>query len=283
MDKAKAERAAKEQAQRWGLHEVTHFTETHRAHLFRASTDTGPVALKLYKHIGWSGEGAAIPFLKNLREGVGVRILRKDTLRAAMLLEWLEGPTLQAVANAGQSALADEKLAAVAHGVATSRFPLGFALPNVMRRMHRRLGATLAAAKDENTASILQRAFEVSSTLCRTAPKLGVIHGDLSLENVILTAKGPRLIDPKALRADPAIEFAKTLSAPAGGMTADALCDNITERSQRLCEAVDASPDRLIKWAIVELAKGLPTAPPSSERDHNRIAQVDALLALVGA
>ncbi|WP_341366859.1 aminoglycoside phosphotransferase family protein [Yoonia sp. BS5-3] len=89
--------------------------------------------------------------------------------------------------------------------------------------------------------------------LRRSNPAEQVIHGDLNWGNVIQTDKGPRLIDPKGLRGDPAYEFAKALLKPYCDLCTSDFLDRTQARAAQLAPFVGATPRRVIQWATITL------------------------------
>lgn len=232
---------------------IAQIAETPPAFVYKVDAPQGRAALKLYKHIGWSGEGASLPFLRDLNPGVGVRVFRSDALRAAMLLEWLDGPTLGELRENDQEQLAITHIAAVAKGVHSTRFRKPFIYPRLGTKLARDFRKRNPLAGDEGAERLITRAADLLDHLIATTNHEHIIHGDLGFENVILTKDGPRLIDPKALRVDPAAEFAKFLVSPLSGVSPAEFIDRTKDRSEQLCASVAATPQRLIQWAAVVL------------------------------
>lgn len=61
--------------------------DTPHARVFRVDGPNGPAALKRYKKFGASGEGSALPFLRDLTPNVGPAIYRVSPSRTSVLME----------------------------------------------------------------------------------------------------------------------------------------------------------------------------------------------------
>ena len=105
-----------------------------------------------------------------------------------------------------------------------------------------------------------------------------MIHGDLHLHNVIVTNNGPRLIDPKGLRADPALEFAKALIPPISDGLSDEQSAQMDRHATIMAQAIGATPQRLIQWTAIELAMSTFRMRRGAPFRSERIPLLDALL-----
>ena len=249
-------------AAKWQVTLEQRLVETSRAVIYKAQGPVGPVALKLYKQVGSGGEGAAIQFLRNLAPDVGVKVLRVNLLRTAVMLEWLEGPSLDALAGDADDTQAVTHLAHVAGRVAQTDFNYPFLYRKITTKFQADFQNSQAAATDPD----LTRAAHLMQNLVETTTQDRVIHGDLRFENVILTKDGPRLIDPKGYVADPAFEFCKALTpAPAASTPADyAAC--IMRRAPVYAGAIGTDPKRVIGWGAVVLAQRMFSGAKRAER-----------------
>ena len=246
--------AAQVMAARWDLTLQDRLIETGRSVVYKATGPTGQVVLKLYKKIGSSGEGAAIPFLRNLEPGIGVKLHRVSTFRTAVLMEWLEGPTLDKLIVGDDDTQATAHLAHVAGGVMRSEIKYPSLYRRIAPRIHkdfkRCLANDAAGAPDSN----LSRAAALLDDLMKSTRQERVMHGDLRFENVILTPDGPRLIDPKGFVADPAFEFSRSLAPSSLETSVQDFHACIQRRASVMAPAIDATPLRLIQWGAVVAA-----------------------------
>ncbi len=246
--------AANKIALRWGLTLNDRVAETRRAYVFKADGPDGLAAFKLYKRLGSAGEGAAVRFLRNLGPEVGVEIHRSSAWQAAVLMEWLEGPTLDELVAEGQDARAISLLAEAAHAVSTTNFRFRFIYRRIVPGLKKDFKTHLSEQNSSPYEDAFQRAAVLLDHLAQTTTKERVIHGDLGFSNVILSPKGPRVIDPKGLRVDPAFELAKALVAPYNNLTISDFIKRINSRGPVFAEALDTTQLRLIQWAAVIIA-----------------------------
>ncbi|MDP5361638.1 MAG: phosphotransferase [Paracoccaceae bacterium] len=240
---------------RWSLTDIRKVTETKRAVVYKALGPNGPVALKLYNQIGASGEGAAISFLRQLKPDFGVQVLRVNHMRTAVLMEWLEGPGLDTLVRTNNELEAVRHLATVAKAVAQTEFIRQFVYQRLAPKLQQDFKQKIAKDDAASPDRIIKRAALILDELVQTTAQERVVHGDLGFSNVIVTKDGPRLIDPKGLRADPAHEFGKAMIQAYGSVSIDEYIRKIKSRSEIMSGAIDGSPQRLIRWGAVVLAR----------------------------
>ncbi len=253
--KAKYDGKARSIASRWSFKVLDHIAETPRAHIFKVDSHDGLAALKLYKEIGASGEGSGLSFLRNLAPNVGAKIHRVNLLRTAVLMEWLEGPTLRQLAADGQETRALEMLGGVAQTISQTEFRHPFLYGRILPRLRQRL-RTSATRQDRQIAdATVQRTLAVLDHLEKTTAHEKVMHGDLLFDNIILTADGPRVIDPKGWRGDPPIECAKCLIRPYKNVALSDFEKTVHNRASILADAINAERQRLVQWAAMMFAQ----------------------------
>ena len=246
--------AADKIASLWNLRIRECVGETVRARIYKVDGPQGLSALKIYKHIGFSGEGAAIPFLRNLHPDFGVRIYRTSTWRAAVLMEWLEGPTLAELVEKGERDLAIRNLSQAGANVQNTTFKLPFRYPKRGPKYRAVLTKAIKTLPPAQTPDALHRTRALLDYLILSTPEQKVIHGDLLFGNVILTEQGPKLIDPKGARNDPASEFAKALTPRDKTNVSGNLGNRLQSEATVMAEAIDVAPGRLIQWVAVSIA-----------------------------
>jgi streptomycin 6-kinase len=222
--------------------------------VFKVDSPDGPAALKLYKEVGSSGEGVAVHFLRNLAPNVGVKVFRSNTMRTAILMEWLEGPTLEQLVDQGEEARATKLLGEVADAVSQTNFKLSIIYRRVAPGLKRDFAKCFDQSDPVQQPRELQRSITLLDHLMQTTPQEQVIHGDLGFGNVILTDNGPRLFDPKGFRADPAFELAKALVMPYDILPLAEFIKRVESRATVLATAIDTTPLRLIQWAAIIIA-----------------------------
>ncbi|MEL6683082.1 MAG: aminoglycoside phosphotransferase family protein [Pseudomonadota bacterium] len=272
--------AAAKIAKRWRLDIGDRVAETPRAYVYRVERREGPAALKIYKRIGAAGEGAGIQFLRNLDTGIGVEVYRTTALRSAVLMEWLEGEPLDHLAKRGKDKEATLLAGQVAHAIGEARFRYPFLYKRIAPSLVRDLRLCQTKPDGSEPHPDLAHTIALVSHLIVTTPQEQVVHGDLRFSNIFLTAQGPRLIDPKGFRADPAFEFSKTLIDPYAGTSLAAFETRIAQRAPVLANAIQTSPKRIIQWAAVLLAHTVIYGGRKRKTDHPLTPYLATLLSL---
>ncbi|MEJ6397000.1 phosphotransferase [Yoonia sp. 208BN28-4] len=270
--------AAARIAHRWNLTLSDCVADTPRARVFRATGAQGDCALKLYRKVGASGEGAATQFLRALPDGLGVRVYRMNTLRTAVLMEWLDGTPLDVIAQTDM-AQATALLAQVAHDIGKVQFRRQFAYQRVAPLLFADFAKAAKRGVPDDLAAYFNQARSLLVHLIDTSPPERVIHGDLGFQNVMLTPGGPRAFDPKGWRADPAVELALSMIRPFEDLDPDTLSQRIAERGAVFADATGASQQRLIQWAAVSIAQQVLCRSRTDPRDHPLYPVLPSLLA----
>lgn len=247
--------AARIVAARWNLTLHECLAETDRSAVYKGIGPQGQIILKLYKALGSNGEGAAVSFLRNLPPKCGVKIHRVSTFRTAVLFEYLGGPTLVSLIDNGNEAQATVHLAKVAGAVSSTAFKFPFLYRRITPKYQKDFKRSLAKQTAKGPDHDLQRAARTLDHLVQSTTQERVLHGDLHYDNIILTADGPRLIDPKGFVADPSFEFHKTLAPTFQKATVDEFASCIARRAPVLADAIGASPVRVIQWGAVTFAQ----------------------------
>ncbi|WP_411889776.1 aminoglycoside phosphotransferase family protein [Yoonia sp. SDW83-1] len=272
--------AAQIVAARWNLTLQHRVADTKRAIVYKATGSEGPVALKLYKQLGASGEGAANTFLRSLEPNVGVRIHRVSTFRTAVLMEWLEGPSLDEIVADGADKQATAYLAEVAGAVRRTNFKWPIIYTRVVYKLERDLKSLFKRYPDPEKDGDLQRVLALQRRLISSTKTECVIHGDLLYQNVILSPNGPRLIDPKGLRGDPTFEFSRSLAPSVENVAVQDFIACIEHRASVMAASIDASPERVIQWGAVMFSLALFRRERNAERIQHMRPYIRAILDL---
>lgn len=167
--------------------------ETGIAIVWKVDHGGQPAALKIYKDRNMQDEAPGIALMLALNGRGTARIL--DCQPGAMLMEWLDGPTLGDLSRAGKDETAARRLGRVArriHG-ADIRLPL----PSLSTRF----AALFDLHIPPGWPSAVQRNFHCSRETARTLlagqGDLRPLHGDLHHDNIIATARGDIAFDAK--------------------------------------------------------------------------------------
>lgn len=272
---AQHQETIKQIAAKWRLTDLQPVADTPRAFVFKVTGPKGIAALKYYKRWHRAGEGAASHFMRSLKPGIGPIIYRDSLWHTSVLMEWLEGPTLNSLIRGGQDTQAAEIFANTVRGIVGSRF----LVPPMYSRMVPKLTKDLSALDAHPNQDQLRRVRDLTGHLAKTTTRERILHGDLHGDNIILTPNGPRLIDPKGVRADPAFEFSKALLRPMHDPAAPDLIKRAQDRAAIFAPAIDAEPLRLIQWAAMILGhstlRRAMKSPPDALEEQLLLALLD--------
>ena len=197
---------------------LTHFSvenpvplaATPRAKLWRVDAQCGPAVLKIFSARGLKvGDPIGTNLLK-LWDGDGAVHVIKES-EDAILMEWLDGPSLAELIDVGQDDLAAQAVAEVA--MKLQRPPAdGFTL------LENHFGGALSSAEVSDFPEPLQPSFARAKALLEwlvaTTERPRLMHGDLNYDNIIQSDRGWLAIDPKGIVADPCYEFGVVFRNP---------------------------------------------------------------------
>ncbi|WIY25087.1 aminoglycoside phosphotransferase family protein [Parasedimentitalea psychrophila] len=238
---------------RWQLTSPENLSKTPIAQLWRVRQANGTLAvLKVYRQASRGNEAAGAALLNAWSKKGAVRIF-KDS-RSALLMEWLDGPSLGDIARAGDAPRADQLLCDTArclHHHPVSALPDLCALEEVFVPL---LVLGIALDCHPNLRQDMLRATELARQLLAHQPPPVPLHGDLHHDNIILTSSGPQAFDAKGYIGDPAFELANALRHPKGLPALVRNQDRITEVTKRFAEALKVPPLRLAQWAAAKCA-----------------------------
>ncbi len=224
-----------------------------------------PVVLKIafpdddsaFEHLAlqtWQGRGA-------------VRLVRADPRRRALLLDRLEGRTLDSI----DAIEACEVVAGLYRSLHVAGLPQLERLSDRTARWATRLRAL------PRSAPVPHRLVEQAATLAEDlaadpATDGRLVHGDLHYRHVL--ASGPATwlaIDPTPLNGDPHVEPAPMLSNRWDEVVASgAVRDSVRERFFTLVDHAELDEDRARAWVVVRevvVALDLLTAPVTAASD----------------
>lgn len=219
--------------------------------VYKVATSNGPAVPKLYRKLHFSAERAAVPFLKALPDDIALKIFRTSPMRRAILMEWLEGPSLDKLITDGQTAEAETHLAHVMAKLAKVRFKNHLIYRRAREARDPDTFKKAAAALTGKRQALCLQVHEVLDHLLKTTSQETIIHGDLQFQHAILTPDGPRLFDPKGLRADPTAEYRLVLTPDAKGLSVDDFAACVARRATLFADATGVDRQRMLQWATV--------------------------------
>ncbi|MDA7966967.1 aminoglycoside phosphotransferase family protein [Ruegeria sp.] len=237
----------------WGVTPLKQVADTGHAVVWKTATEGGqPRALKLYHRTDRGNEAAGTRLLQAWRDRGAVRV-RAET-ESAVLMDWLDGPSLGDAARGGDPDRALELLAKTARRL---HQPPQRTVPGLTPLIE--VFAPLFSANFSETCPApfrqdIQRAIALAQTLLDTQPTQTALHGDLHPDNVILTATGPVVIDAKGYIGDPAFELANAIRHPKGMPDLVRRADQIDRCLAFYADAMNVSVKRLNQWAVAKCA-----------------------------
>lgn len=262
---------------RWSLSNPRLLVKSKRAAVYKVDSPQGPAAFKLYTEIGYANERAAVAFSNNLSKGVGARILQTDFFRAAILIEWLEGPSLADTYHDGGYADATRRACEVVRKIATTEFRWAFAYRRLMPLLKQRLEAKIKQITVKEDRELLQHALELFEEHFDVRDADKVIHGDLHYANIIVTPQGVRAIDPKGVRAHPLFECRNLFETPHSETTVDAFRDRVLHQVAIVAEELGHDRKDMIQFNTFQIIAGM-FHPKASAEETEVLRQKVAVL-----
>ncbi len=256
----------------------TLLADTPRARLWRVETGTGAAVLKVFSARGLEVGDTIGTGLLRLWNGDGaVRVLGETS--DAILMEWLDGPSLADVTLPGQDNEAARVIADTA--LKLQRLPAdGYTL------LKDHFGGALLSYDNERYPKELQPAFARAQALfgqlLKTTEKPTLMHGDLNYGNVISSHRGWLAIDPKGIIADPCYEFGVVFRNPAGEAERIATPRRIEALGTLLASHTGLAYERILQFGFSHVAMSLAyhfrRASTLSQTDLAIFYSFDALL-----
>lgn len=243
----------KEALKRLALRDPEPLTETAGASLWTVRQADGTRGvLKLHKRADRGNEAAGSALLKAWNDRGAVGILAEDG--PAVVMEWLDGPSLTDVAVNNDPKHAVLMLAEVGQRLHETSLQIAVEMPN----LHEVLAPLLIMHRAEDYPPPLRKNLQTASSLARhllnTATQLRPLHGDLQHSNIIATDAGLRVIDAKGFHGDISYELANAFRH-------HTVLPHLVRDPDWICwcrgvyaEALNVPENRLAQWAAVKCA-----------------------------
>ncbi|MEO1549732.1 MAG: aminoglycoside phosphotransferase family protein [Pseudomonadota bacterium] len=221
--------------------------------MWRVETETGSAVLKVFSERGIKvGDPIGTQLLK-LWDGKGaVRLLgeRSD----AVLMEWLEGPSLADITRPGQ----DEEAAQV---IANTALTLQAPPVKGYIPLKDHFGGVLLSSEIETYPQAVQPVFARAQAffeqLLRTTDTPKLLHGDLNYDNVIKSHRGWLAIDPKGIIADPCYDFGVVFRNPIDEADRIATPRRIEALGKVLASHTGLNCERILQFGFAHVAMSL--------------------------
>jgi streptomycin 6-kinase len=220
------------------------------ANVWKAMRGDAPVALKIYIDGNTQDEWPGVAYIKSCAGLGAVEIY--DYADGAIVMEWLDGPSLGDMARQGHDDEASVHLAATAlqlHTAAKARD-----LPTLQDRMTTLLDFKLQTHWPQATLDSIRAAQHLASKLINNQRDIKPLHGDLHHDNIRKGARGYLAFDAKGLIGDPAYDFANAFLNPINAPTIIADSARMVRMANTFADAVQIQAPRLLDWAIAHCA-----------------------------
>ncbi|MEW2916567.1 aminoglycoside phosphotransferase family protein [Ruegeria sp. ANG10] len=237
----------------WGLTILEPVTNTGLAMLWKVMTPDGALAiLKLYRRPDRGNEAPAAQLLERWKDRGGVEIIAEAG--NAVLMDWLEGPSLGDVARRGDVDRACSALARAARRLHAKPpvDPTGLSVLNAV--FAPLFQCSFSPNCPKHLKNSMTDAIGLARTLLDSQDILIPLHGDLHHDNVIQTLHGLKVIDPKGYVGDPAFELANALRHPKGMPELVRQPEQMVRCIALYSQAMYVQPKRLAQWAATKCA-----------------------------
>lgn len=267
------------QLTQFAVNQAQHVAETPLAHIWRVTRANGtPAALKLYKNDDLQDEALGFDFLDALNGQGALRIYARKG--AAVLMEWLDGPSLGDIVREGDDSRAAVELVAVANQLHSAPQPRIAGFDPLTNRFRALLDAGFSDDCPDHTKATIWRATDLATQLLEAQTNIQPLHGDLHHDNVKLGSRGYLAFDAKGVLGERTFELANAFRNPLG--SEDFYQDRkvIMTRARIWAEGLEVSQSHLLSWAAAYSALSLAwtyegTFDPSTTND---VKHVDTLL-----
>ena len=268
---------------RWDLQNATEILQTYRSTVYRVESPRGPAKLKLYTQIGYRGERAAVSFSKGVNSKSIAQIYQTDFYRAAVLSEWIEGPTVGDVRRTGDYETATRLACDVIRGLTdNSKIRFSFAYRRKTANTYRSLQRQLKDSQSAEQQVWLIESMGILERLLALRSAERVIHGDLHYDNMIQTAQGSRAIDPRGVRAHPVVNCESLFFNTGPALDQSAFAQVFSDQVQIITENLGYDRDLLMHFALyVWLGETIRTEAGNQEAREQRLREIDAIRRLI--
>jgi streptomycin 6-kinase len=240
----------------FAVHTPTPIADTPIATVWQVHcADDTLAALKIYKNGDMQDEVAGFALLDAWNGHGAARLLGQS--EGAVLIEWLDGPSLGDLVRDGQDDQATIILADVANRLHARPLSVQIALPSLTDTFMALTKATFTGDCPAETRHIITRAQRLASTLLHTQTDLRVLHRDLHHDNIMHSARGYLAFDAKGVIGERAYELANAFRNPIGAVAIYSDPFVIQRRLAMWSQAFDVQPTRLLQWAIAHSALSL--------------------------
>ncbi len=229
--------------------------ETPRASVWQVSqSDGSPAALKVY-HRDYDEEAPGLDLLQAWQGRAAAHLL--GTADKAVLLEWLEGPSLSELWLDGERERADSLLVETALRLHDCNVSPTEQMPALSDWFQSLFEIESDSSWPESTKRDLGFCRGLARDLILSSESPIALHGDLHHDNIRLGQRGYAAIDPKGLIGERGYELANAFRNPEGAERQLLDADFQNARADAWSEAFNVEKRRLLQWATAHAALSL--------------------------
>lgn len=233
---------------RFNIAQPEHVADTPIASVWRVTRADGTLAcLKAYKNDDMRDEVPGFDLLAAQGGQGAVRLYQRQG--AAILMEWLDGPSLGDMARAGDDAQATRLLGAVARRLHRADVVPPASLDPLPNRFTALLEARFTPDCPPRVRAAIRAARQLAVPLLANQRDIRPLHGDLHHDNVRGSGRGFLAFDAKGVLGEPTFELANAFRNPLGSDALFSDPDVILRRAAQWSADLNVSPSHLLSWA----------------------------------
>lgn len=244
--------------------------------------DGSPAALKVYRP-GMDTEATGFALMRHLNGRGAARIY--DQTDTAVLMEWLDGPSLGDLLRGGQIAQADDQLLQVAKAIHMHGASAPVLFETINDWFADLFASRFAPTVPATMRKTLNRASALAQHLLATAGPATPLHGDLHHDNVRGSNRGFLAFDAKGVLGDRHYDLANAFRNPVGAALVYTNPAIVAQRATSWAQGFDTTPGQLLHWAAAHCALSISwTAQGLFTEDHAaEVRLIDTFFKLIDA
>ncbi len=254
--------------------------ETSMATIWKVIGPSGEhAALKVYKSQGMGNERCGFAFLKALNGRACAEVYKES--ENAVLLQWLDGPSLGDVSRGGQEDQADAELVNVAVRIHQEKVSSKGDFPVLSDWFDALFHLKFSSDCKQELRHNIQQCKALARKLLSTPRDIRPLHGDMHHDNVRLSAQEYRAFDAKGVLGERTYEMANAFRNPRGMKDLVRDPERIRRRAKIWSAKFEVNEHRLLTWAAVKCALSI-SWRTAELRDDNEADLLGALLHELG-
>jgi len=240
----------------FGVSAAHHVAETPIANIWRVMQTNGTLAaLKIYKNGDLQDEALGFDVLAAAAGTGAVRIHARRG--AAVLMEWLDGPSLGDLVRAGDDDTASRQLVATANTLHGADLPDLVGLDPLPNRFRALLDARFSPDCPTQISDTILQASRLAARLLDQQTDIRPLHGDLHHDNIKQGPRGYVSLDAKGVLGEPTFELANAFRNPLGAEALYQSRDVVMRRAKVWADGFGVEQAHLIRWAAAYSALSL--------------------------